>query len=328
MFNIPVFHGAEGEDPGAYLREFNRACRLTNWSVKERTEILPDFLEGSALAWHEALPEETKNDWEKLTKVMKERFGTVESPNALLLQLDQLFQKEGESVSAFSVRYETLFAKYQHAALHVIITSSSSTTMVDSKSSMAMEHLKMSRFVMALVPGLRGKVLSKDPTSFQEALRIALKKEAALQIESTFQTSTTMSSLSPHVEAPSTSQVPSSSSLNHNISQLMAEFADLKLHLVNARPPRPPRVEDRPRDRSGITCYECQEKGHYRNECPKLRKREDKNISLLEGICSEDEEEREVLMAKRDRRTRSQMKEDEVDEEEEIGEDTRRREKT
>ena len=45
--------------------------------MKERTEILPDFLEGMALTWHEALPEETKSDWGSLIGVMKDRFGTM-----------------------------------------------------------------------------------------------------------------------------------------------------------------------------------------------------------------------------------------------------------
>ena len=85
MFCIPVFRGTEGEDLGSYLREFNRACRLTGWFIKERIEILPNFLEGVALTWHEALLEDTKSDWESLIEVIKDRFGTVESPNSLLL---------------------------------------------------------------------------------------------------------------------------------------------------------------------------------------------------------------------------------------------------
>ena len=76
------------EDPESYLWKFNQACRLTGWSMKEWTEIVPDFLEGVVLTWHEALPEETKSDWESLIRAMKDRFGIVELPNSLLLQLD------------------------------------------------------------------------------------------------------------------------------------------------------------------------------------------------------------------------------------------------
>lgn len=158
--------------------------------MEHRAEILLDFLgRCAALAWYEVLPEE--KDWEELTNAMKERFGLVESPNALLLQLDQLSQKEGESVFAFSMRYEAFFNKYMHASLLVVVASSPSSSMVDSKSSLAMEHLKMSQFVMALAPSLRGNVLSKDPKSFQEALQIDMKKDASLQIESTLQASLT-----------------------------------------------------------------------------------------------------------------------------------------
>ena len=85
MFSIPVFRGTEGEDLGSYLWEFNRACRLTGWSMKEQTEILPDFLEGVALTWHEALPKDTKSDCESFIGAMKYRFGIVESSNSLLL---------------------------------------------------------------------------------------------------------------------------------------------------------------------------------------------------------------------------------------------------
>ena len=205
--------------------------------MKEKTEIFPNFLEGVALTWHEALPEETKSDWESLIGAMKDRFGIVESPNSLLLQLDQISQKEGESVSTFAMRYEDLFIKYQQAALHVVSSSSSSAG--DPKGSLAMEHLKMSKFIYTLDSSLRGKVLSKNPSNFKEALRIALKKEASLQIESTFQPSTDVSTPPPRVEVASTSKV-SAPSLDHNIAHLMAEFTDLKLHLVNARPPKAP----------------------------------------------------------------------------------------
>ena len=130
-----------------------------------------------------------------------------------------------------------LFIKYQQAALHVV--SSSSSSLGDPKGSLAMEHLKMSKFIYTLNPTLHGKVLSKNPSNFKEALRIALRKEALLQIESAFQPSTNVLTPPPQVEVASTSKVLAPS-LDQNIAHLMAEFADLKLHLVNARPPKAP----------------------------------------------------------------------------------------
>ena len=124
--------------------------------MKEQIEILPHFLEGVALTWHEALPEDTKSDWESLIEAMKDRFGTVESPNSLLLQLDQISQKEGESVSTSAMRYEDLFIKYQQAALHVV--SSSSSFVGDHEGLLTMKHLKMSKFIYALDLTLHGKL--------------------------------------------------------------------------------------------------------------------------------------------------------------------------
>ena len=95
--------------------------------------------------------------------------------------------------------YEDLFIKYQQAALHVV--SSSSSSMGDPKGSFAMEHLKnLSKFIYALDPTLRGKVLSKNPSNFKEALCIAMKKEASLQIESAFQPSMNVLTPPPRVE--------------------------------------------------------------------------------------------------------------------------------
>ena len=48
-------------------------------------EILPNFLEGMALTWHEALLKDIKREKESLIKAMKDRFEIVESPNSLLL---------------------------------------------------------------------------------------------------------------------------------------------------------------------------------------------------------------------------------------------------
>ena len=72
---------------------------------------------------------------------MKDRYGTVESPNSLLLQLDQIFQKEGESISTFAMRYEDLFIKYQQDTLHVV--SSSSSSVGDPKGSLIRANLSM-----------------------------------------------------------------------------------------------------------------------------------------------------------------------------------------
>ena len=52
--------------------------------------------------------------------------------------------------------------------------------MGDPKGSLAMEHLKMSKFIYALDPTLHGKVLRKNPINFKKTLCIALKKEAPI----------------------------------------------------------------------------------------------------------------------------------------------------
>ena len=40
---------------------------------------------------------------------MKQRFGVEESPNVLLLQMDDLQQVEGETVKSFVLRFETIW---------------------------------------------------------------------------------------------------------------------------------------------------------------------------------------------------------------------------
>ena len=69
-------------------------------------------------------------------------------------------------------------------------------------------------------------------------------------------------------------------------------------------------MENKPRDKSNVTCYECQENGRYCPECPKLRKREKKSIALLEESDSE-EETLMPLMSRRGRKSRSDEEEEE-----------------
>ena len=65
----------------------------------------------------------------------------------------------------------------------------------------------------------------------------------------------------------------------------MAEFNELKLRLLQAPLTNVPKIEPRiPRDCSTITCFEYHEKGHVRDDCPRLlgKKENDKLVSLLD----------------------------------------------
>ena len=43
-------------------------------------------------------------------------------------------------------------------------------------------------------------------------------------------------------------------------------------------------------NKADITCYKCQKKGHYRNECPEL-KEEEKAAAVLAGLADSNDEE-------------------------------------
>ena len=47
------------------------------------------------------------------------------------------------------------------------------------------------------------------------------------------------------------------------------------------------------RDRKDITCFNCGEKGHYRNECPKTKKGETKKEETVTAAATMDTEKAE-----------------------------------
>ena len=84
MVEAPIFQGVEGEDAEAYLRNFVRSNRMSGWPKDTWAQILSNFLEGVALAWHRTLLEAIKNDCRAVTIALRRRFGGEESPSVLI----------------------------------------------------------------------------------------------------------------------------------------------------------------------------------------------------------------------------------------------------
>ena len=153
---ITPFKGKDSEDIYDFLKRYSRHCTLTNIDADKKLESLLLFLEGSALAYYELLPDRVQNDWRLLTADLKAHF----NPPAL----HQL--KRAELYSHKMTPTESLDDHCRYILKHSRMLNLSDREQI---------HI----FVNGIPPVLKEFVLTQNIDTLQNALQSAKIKQAA-----------------------------------------------------------------------------------------------------------------------------------------------------
>src|SRR6266498_3440379 len=110
------FYGKVEEDPLDFLKKFEEASEVNNWSNKRKIKLISRYLKGNAKFWFEDLPEtnywiaedfseDAEDTTQNFTDQFKAKFVTEEKKQNWYTQLSKLKQKKGETTTTFTNKF-------------------------------------------------------------------------------------------------------------------------------------------------------------------------------------------------------------------------------
>src|SRR6266498_1545636 len=110
------FYGKVEEDLLDFLKKFEEASKVNNWSNKRKIKLISRYLKGNAKFWFEDLPEtnywtaedfseDAEDTTQNFTDQFKAKFVTEEKKQNWYTQLSKLKQKKGETTTTFTNKF-------------------------------------------------------------------------------------------------------------------------------------------------------------------------------------------------------------------------------
>nr|CAD2181006.1 unnamed protein product [Meloidogyne enterolobii]CAD2181008.1 unnamed protein product [Meloidogyne enterolobii] len=175
----PTFFNGTG-DFLSYLRTFNRIATAHNWTPARCTQILPLYLQGSALAIYESMPGDQKSRWKTLVEGLSGMLKKITNKESARKKLVERRQEMGEELEEFARDLMNLVeAAYPENAFGMELDSiklndEQRTGLKEENDKMVKrfkEEICMERFKAGLLPELREKIIfMKTPSSLAEAI--------------------------------------------------------------------------------------------------------------------------------------------------------------
>src|SRR6266511_3702059 len=160
------FYGKVEEDPLDFLKKFEEASEVNNWSNKRKVKLIGKYLKGNAKFWFEDLPEtnywiaeDFSEDAEDVTQnfvdQFKAKYVTEEKKQNWYTQLSKLKQKKGESTTTFTNKFMRVYRK------------------LDPNKNQIPNGIILPMYKQALKLSIARKLYEKDPANIEQAFKIA-----------------------------------------------------------------------------------------------------------------------------------------------------------
>lgn len=158
---VNSFSGDEKTRVEVFLAEMERAKRLAQWDDIVAISVAQSKLRDAAASFYQESSElQGITDWDTFAALLKERFKPVESFQILSARFIQVAQQPGESVVAYATRLKArakdLYGDDPSTRERAIMTA---------------------RFLEGLAPKLKRILYSREPSTLEEAIKIAEKEE-------------------------------------------------------------------------------------------------------------------------------------------------------
>src|SRR6266498_3333595 len=164
------FYGKVEEDPLDFLKKFEEASEVNNWSNKRKIKLISRYLKGNAKFWFEDLPEtnywtaedfpeDAEDTTQNFTDQFKAKFVTEEKKQNWYTQLSKLKQKKGESTTTFTNKFMRVYRK------------------LDPNKTQIPNGIILPMYKQALKLSIARKLHEKDPADIEQAFKIAKRVE-------------------------------------------------------------------------------------------------------------------------------------------------------
>ena len=165
---IDSFHGSSTENIREFFNAIEAAAGVGNWQADQKLAVTKLHMKHEAAHYLEANPDvRDATDWATFKNAVMLRFEPKEHVSHALQNLMETTQRQNETVSEFATR---LKLAGQKAFQPGTATETATRTAV-------LQETLMAQFLRGLKRSLKRAVLSRAPTSFQEAITVATSEE-------------------------------------------------------------------------------------------------------------------------------------------------------
>jgi hypothetical protein len=262
---LPSFHG-ETNKWRAFIYQFSETAKTHRWSRQHRLEKLKACLRDKAMEYVHNLHSHVKYDYKELKKALTKRYGQKDPPSYARRQMYSMKQLDQETIEDYADR-----------VLRLVLDGFPK----------APEDITQQVAVETFLHGCREKAAAfaaseKSPKTLTRALRYVksatqnlryMGKSAYTSRQVSFDLGS-KETITEDMSVRSVSPVPSNSRPREGSRNVQLNTKELAQELSTSLSESLLKIFAQYRSRSqspnkeSVTCYSCNRKGHYSNECP------------------------------------------------------------
>lgn len=237
------------EDWEQYISHFEDCAELGQWNEREMLLTLAASLKGQARVFYSSLPTTAKRNYENLTSLLEQRFGSTRQQSRWLSKFQTRSRLQGESAADFGDEL-CLLARKAYVSLE----------------SEAQELLALQQFCKALPIEMRCRIMDRDCKTISEAVEVVERYEELLgESHSSTNGRYKGNVRQAQVTNPGNEYIRSnykqSSPINQNDLERTLKSIQYRLDRIERN--RQPKSQDGPRK-----CFICQSTDHLYRSCP------------------------------------------------------------